>query len=48
MMGPHAPEISDDVDPSARAQWYTSVRKIITDPAYAGFFLHFGCNSHGP
>jgi hypothetical protein len=24
--------------------WYSSVRKIIVDPAYAGFFLHFKCN----
>eukprot|EP01047_Picozoa_sp_COSAG01_P131276 COSAG01_NODE_60988_length_291_cov_2.687500_1_plen_45_part_10 len=25
-------------------RWYTSVRKKITDPAFAGFFLPFRCN----
>ena len=24
--------------------WYTSVRKIIVDPAYSGFFVPFMCN----
>ena len=25
--------------------WYTSVRKIIVDPAYSGFFVPFKCNT---